>query len=89
MTSVGIKYAIEHLTELKEIEFDEEQNILKIFRDIHNESRELKKIFVHQVVYSTQRYGISLMVSMCPALVKLVMYTIEGITDVELLGEEI
>jgi hypothetical protein len=29
------------------------------------------------------------MVSMCPALVKLVMYTIKGITDVELLGEEI
>jgi hypothetical protein len=29
------------------------------------------------------------MVSMCPALVHLVMHTIEGITDVELLGEEI
>jgi hypothetical protein len=26
---------------------------------------------------------------MCPALVKLDMYTIKGITDVELLGEEI
>ncbi len=93
VTSVGIKYAIEHLTELKEIEFDEEHNILKIFRDIHNESRELKKYSLTKL--SIPRYvpykkgGISLIVSMCPALVKLVMYTIKGITDVELLGEEI
>ncbi len=93
MTSVGIKYAIEHLTELKEIEFDEEHNILKIFRDIHNESRESKKYsftklsIPRNVPY--EKGGISLMVSMCPALVKLVMHTIKRITDVEFLGEVI
>jgi hypothetical protein len=93
VTSVGIKYAIEHLTELKEIEFDEEHNILKIFRDIHNESRELKKYSLTKLSITRnvpyEKGDISLMVSMCPALVKLVMYTIKGITDVELLGEEI
>ena len=93
VTSVGIKYAIEHLTELKEIEFDNILNILKIFRDIHNESRELKKYSLTKLSISRfvpyEKGGISLMVSMCPALVKLDMYTIKGITDVELLGEEI
>jgi hypothetical protein len=93
VTSVGIKYAMEHLTELKELEFDKHHDILKIFRDIYNESRELKKYsftklsIPHNVPY--EKGGISLMVSMCPALLDLVMWANEGITDVELLGEEI
>ncbi|EFX83110.1 hypothetical protein DAPPUDRAFT_316116 [Daphnia pulex] len=90
VTSVGIKFAIEHLTELKEIAFDEEHNILKIFRDVHNESRELKKYSLTKLSIPVnvpyEKGGISLMVSMCPALVHLVMWAIEGITDVELLG---
>jgi hypothetical protein len=92
VTSVGIKYAIEHLTELKEIEFDNILNILKIFRDIHNESRELKKYSLTKLYIPRnvpyEKGGISLMVSMCPALVELVIVC-KGITDVELLGEEI
>ena len=92
VTSVGIKFAIEHLTELKEIEFDEEHDILKIFRDIHNESRELKKYSLTKLYIPRnvpyEKGGISLMVSMCPALVELVIVC-KGITDVELLGEEI
>jgi hypothetical protein len=43
VTHIGVRFAIEHLPELKDLDCDVESDILKVFRSIPYETRELKK----------------------------------------------
>jgi hypothetical protein len=43
VTHIRVRFAIEHLPELKDLDYDVESDILKVFRSIPYETRELKK----------------------------------------------
>ncbi len=98
MTHSGIRFAIEHLPELKELDCDDESDILKAFRRIRKETKESKKysltkLFMaepDEVPYKPYKKGsVSLMVDMCPSLVDVsIQVNDEGFTDEELLGEK-
>ncbi|XP_046437995.1 uncharacterized protein LOC124189402 [Daphnia pulex] len=77
VTLIGIRFAIEHLPELEELDCDNDSDILNVFRSIRNEKRESKKfsltklsMFVHDKV-PYEKGSVSLMVDMCPTLVDL------------------
>jgi hypothetical protein len=98
VTHSGIRFAIEHLPELKELDCDDESDILKAFRRIRKETKESKKysltkLFMaepDEVPYKPYKKGsVSLMVDMCPSLVDVsIQVNDEGFTDEELLGEK-
>jgi hypothetical protein len=100
VTHIGIRFAIEHLPELKELNCDDDSDILRAFRRIRNDNRESKKYSLTKLVmampnkvpYKPYKKGsVSLMVDMCPSLVEVdVMIHVndEGFTDEELLGEK-
>jgi hypothetical protein len=104
VTHSGIRFAIEHLPELKELNCDNGSDIIKAFRRIRKETREPKKYSLtklsmrtiphhpHEVVgyHVTYKKGsVSLMVDLCPSLVDLFIHVDdEGFTNEELLGEQ-
>jgi hypothetical protein len=95
VTHSGIRYAIEHLPELKELNCDNESD-LKAFRRIRKETRESKKYSLTKWLMWTppdevsyKKGSVSLMVDMCPSLVDVFIHVNdEGFTDEELLGEK-
>ncbi|EFX80500.1 hypothetical protein DAPPUDRAFT_318654 [Daphnia pulex] len=93
VTHSGIRFAIEHLPVLKELDCDDESDILKAFRRIRRETRESKKYSLTKWMWnppdevSYKKGSVSLMVDMCPSLVDVFLYVNdEGFTDEELLG---
>jgi hypothetical protein len=96
VTHSGIRFAIEHLPELKELNCDNNSDILKAFRRIRKETRESKKYSLtdwndwprpDEVPY--KKGSVSLLVDMCPSLVDVFIHVDdEGFTDEELLGEK-
>jgi hypothetical protein len=100
VTHIGIRFAIEHLPELKEINCELKKNkndILQIFRGIRNEDRESKKYSLTKLLMAEPaevpytKGSVSLMVDMCPSLVDLFIHVDEddvGFTNEELLGEK-
>jgi hypothetical protein len=95
VTHIGIRFAIEHLPELKELNCDNESDILKAFRRIRKETRESKKYSLTHWMWtppeevSNKKGSVSLMVDMCPSLVDVFLrVNDEGFTDEELLGEK-
>jgi len=95
VTHSGIRFAIEHLPELKELNCDNESDILKAFRRIRKETRESKKYSLTHWMWtppeevSNKKGSVSLMVDMCPSLVDVFLrVNDEGFTDEELLGEK-
>jgi hypothetical protein len=91
VTIIGIRFAIEHLPELKELICDNESDILKAFRRIRKETRESKKYSLYHWInkVSYKKGSVSLMVDMCPSIVYLSLsVNDEGFTDEELLGEK-
>jgi hypothetical protein len=101
VTHSGIRFAIEHLPELKELNCDNESDILKAFRRIRKETRESKKysltqLFMRTLILLTRPYivpykkgSVSLMVDMCPSIVDLFFSVNDkGFTNEELLGEK-
>jgi hypothetical protein len=101
VTHIGIRFAIEHLPELKELNCDSESDILKAFRRIRKETRESKKYSLTKLAmrilphhppevdgyhHVTYRKGsVSLMVDMCPSLVDLFIH----VDDVGFTNEEL
>ncbi|EFX72439.1 hypothetical protein DAPPUDRAFT_326163 [Daphnia pulex] len=93
VTHSGIRFAIEHLPELKELNCDNESD-LKAFRRIRKETRESKKYSLTKWLMWTppdevsfKKGSVSLMVDMCPSLVDVFIHVNdEGFTDEELLG---
>jgi hypothetical protein len=95
VTHIGIRFAIEHLPELKELNCDNESDILKAFRRIRNDDRESKKYSLTKWMWnppeevSYEKGSVSLIVDMCPSLVDVfIQVNDEGFTDEELLGEK-
>ncbi len=97
VTHIGIRFAIEHLPELKELNCDNESNILmKAFRRIRKETRESKKYSLTKLCMNTEdrkvpykKGSVSLMVDMCPSIVDVSLsVNDEGFTNEELLGEK-
>ncbi len=100
VTHTGIRFAIEHLPELKELDCDNETDILKAFRRIRKETRESKKysltkLFMRSMMLTRpyvvpyKKGSVSLMVDMCPSLVDLILsLNDEEFTNEELLGEK-
>jgi hypothetical protein len=98
VTHSGIRFAIEHLPELKELNCDNESHILKAFRRIRKETRESKKYSLTKWLMWTppdevsyKKGSVSLMVDMCPSLVEVDVFlhvNDEGFTNEELLGEK-
>jgi hypothetical protein len=102
VTHSGIRFAIEHLPELKELKCDNKSDILKAFRRIRKETRESKKYSLTKLSMRTlphpqvggyhvtyKKGSVSLMVDMCPSLVDLFIdVDDEGFTNEELLGEQ-
>jgi hypothetical protein len=100
VTLIGIRFAIEHLPELKEINCNHESGILQIFRGIRNDNRESKKYSLAELIILNrmknvpdkvpyEKGSVSLMVDMCPSLVDLFIHVDdEGFTNEELLGEQ-
>jgi hypothetical protein len=95
VTHIGIRFAIEHLPELKEINCEHKCDILQIFRGIRNDDRESKKysltkLFMGKPYVAPYKKGsVSLMVDMCPSLVDLFLSVNDKrFTNEELLGEK-
>jgi hypothetical protein len=98
VTHSGIRFAIEHLPELKELNCcNEGDKILKAFRSIRKETRESKKYSLTKHDMSTsyevsyKKGSVSLMVDMCPSLASVHIFlgvNDEGFTNEELLGEK-
>jgi hypothetical protein len=99
VTHAGIRFAIEHLPELKEL--SSSTDISQVLFRICRETRESKKCsltkFSMRTVIQTLRYivpykkgNVSLMVEMCPSLVDLFIDVNggKGFTNEELLGEK-
>jgi hypothetical protein len=92
VTHSGIRFAIEHLPELKDLECDNESVILKAFRRIRKETS--TKYSLNKWMWnppdevSYKKGSVSLMVDMCPSLVDVFIQVDEGFTDAELLGEK-
>ncbi|XP_046452052.1 uncharacterized protein LOC124200011 isoform X6 [Daphnia pulex] len=95
VTHIGIRFAIEHLPELKELNCDNKSDILKAFRRIRKETRESKKYSLTKCwlmwpppdEVSYKKGSVSLMVDMCPSLVDVFIHLNDkGFTDEELLG---
>ncbi|XP_046453642.1 uncharacterized protein LOC124201192 isoform X3 [Daphnia pulex] len=98
VTLIGIRFAIEHLPELKELDCHIESDILQIFRGIRNDNRESKKYSLAKLIMLNRMWNVpdkvpyekgsvSLMVDMCPSLVDLFIHVDdEGFTNEELLG---
>ncbi|EFX80501.1 hypothetical protein DAPPUDRAFT_304136 [Daphnia pulex] len=98
VTLIGIRFAIEHLPELKEINCKDESDILQIFRGIRNDDRESKKYSLAELIMLNRMWNVpdkvpyekgsvSLMVDMCPSLVDVFIHVDdEGFTNEELLG---
>ncbi|XP_046453643.1 uncharacterized protein LOC124201192 isoform X4 [Daphnia pulex] len=93
VTHIGIRFAIEHLPELKELDFDIKSDILQIFRGIRNDDRESKKYSLTKLLMAMpnkvpyKKGSVSLMVDMCPSLVDLFVHVDDvGFTNEELLG---
>ncbi|XP_046454758.1 uncharacterized protein LOC124202469 [Daphnia pulex] len=96
VTHSGIRFAIEHLPELKELNCDDDSDILRAFRRIRKETRESKKysltkwfMWTPPDEVSYKKGSVSLMVDMCPSLVEVDVFlqvNDEGFTDEELLG---
>ncbi|XP_046452047.1 uncharacterized protein LOC124200011 isoform X2 [Daphnia pulex] len=93
VTHSGIRFAIEHLPELKELNCDNESDILKAFRRIREETRESKKYSLTKWMctppdeVSYKKGSVSLMVDLCPSLVDVfIPVNDEGFTNEELLG---
>jgi hypothetical protein len=89
--------AIEHLPERKELDCDNDSDILIVFRSICNENRESKKYSLtnfsmgnqHDDKVPYEEGSVSLMVDMCPSLVNLSLsVNDEEFTKEELLGEK-
>jgi hypothetical protein len=91
VTHIGIRFAIEHLPELKEINCEHKYDILQIFRGIRNDDRESKKYSLTHWMW-TPRYKkgtVSLMVDMCQSLIDLVINVCDKVfTNKELLGDK-
>ncbi|XP_046440959.1 uncharacterized protein LOC124191946 [Daphnia pulex] len=92
VTDSGIRFAIEHLPELKELNCDNESDILKAFRRIRK-ARESNKYSLTKWIWNPQdevsyeKGSVSLMVDMCPSIVRVcIREDDEGFTDEELLG---
>ena len=95
VTHAGIRFAIEHLPELKELNCDNESDILKAFRRIRKETRESKKYSLTHWMWtppeevSNKKGSVSLMVDMCPSLANLSLrVNDEEFTNEELLGKK-
>ncbi len=95
VTHIGILFAIKHLPELKELNCDNESDILKAVRRIRNEERESNKYSLTKWIWNPQdevsyeKGSVSLMVDMCPSIVRVcILEDDEGFTDEELLGDE-
>jgi hypothetical protein len=95
VTHIGIRFAIEHLPELKELDCDNESYILKAFRRIRNDTRESKNYSLTKLSLSMpypnpyKKGTVSLMVDMCPTLVDLFINVYdEEFTNEEFLGEK-
>jgi hypothetical protein len=96
VTHSGIRFAIEHLPELKELNCDNESDILKAFQRIPIETRESKKYSLTKLCVNTEdrkvpykKGSVSLMVDMCPSIVDLFFSVNDkGFTNEELLGEK-
>ncbi|XP_046653360.1 uncharacterized protein LOC124344011 [Daphnia pulicaria] len=93
VTHIGIRFAIEHLPELKELDCDNESYILKAFRRIRNDTRESKNYSLTKLSLSMpypnpyKKGTVSLMVDMCPTLVDLFINVYdEEFTNEEFLG---
>ena len=92
VTHSGIRFAIEHLPELKDLECDNESVILKAFRRIRKETS--TKYSLNKWMWnppdevSYKKGSVSLMVDMYPSLVDVFIQVDEGFTDEELLGEK-
>ncbi len=101
VTHSGIRFAIEHLPELKELNCNNESDILKAFRRIRKETRESKKFSLTKLFMRTlphhppevdgyhhvtyRKGSVSLMVDMCPSLVDLFIH----VDDVGFTNEEL
>jgi hypothetical protein len=96
VTVIGIRFAIEHLPELKDLDCDNETDILKAFLSVRNENRELKKYSLTNLsICNTndkvpyEKGSVSLMVDMCPSLANLFLsVNDEEFTNEELLGKK-
>jgi hypothetical protein len=91
VTPIGIRFAIEHLSELEELDCDNDSEILKIFRRIRRETREFKKYSLTNLsIWNTkgkvpyEKGSVSLMVDMCPSLANLSL----RVNDKEFTNEE-
>ncbi len=91
MTPIGVTFAIENLPELKDLDCNNETDILKIFRSIPYETRELKKYSLTNLsIWNTkgkvpyEKGSVSLMVDMCPSLANLSL----RVNDKEFTNEE-
>ncbi|XP_046633613.1 uncharacterized protein LOC124313003 isoform X2 [Daphnia pulicaria] len=98
VSHIGLRFAIEHLAELKKLNCDNQSDVYKAFRRIRKESRESKKyslikLFMENMVWTPlhkvpyKKGSVSLMVDMCPSIVDVLLsVNDEGFTNEELLG---